>query len=99
MTSFVLPADCGVPHRYAQGKRELNRGMMGADSGGAAEGLWCKHCGPEYPLRIEWREEIEAKKVGEFSLAGVQMKFSGVRRQWPYAVCDNCGRSSRGRLE
>ncbi len=46
------------------------------------------------PLRIE--ERIEAKPLGTFSLAGAQMKLSGYR--WPYAVCDRCGRESRGKL-
>ncbi len=60
-------------------------------------GLWCKHCGPDHPLRIEYREQLEAKPLGSFSLAGAQMKFSAVKRQWPWAVCDNCKRESKGR--
>lgn len=63
------------------------------------DGLWCKHCGPEHPLRIEWREEMESRPLGSFSLAGGQMKFSVVKREWPYAVCDNCKRESRGVAE
>lgn len=61
-------------------------------------GLWCRHCGPDYSLRIEYREELEAKPVGAFSLAGQQIKFSAVKSDWPYAVCDNCGRESRGEV-
>ncbi|AID58858.1 hypothetical protein PBI_GAIA_38 [Mycobacterium phage Gaia] len=60
------------------------------------EHVWCKHCGPDFPLRIEWREELECKPIGSFSLAGAQAKFSAVKREWPYAVCDNCKRESRG---
>lgn len=59
--------------------------------------MWCKHCGPDFPLRIEMREGLEAKPIGTFSLAGAQMKFSAVKREWPYAVCDNCKRESRGK--
>jgi hypothetical protein len=61
-------------------------------------GLWCKHCGPQQPLRIEMREELVAKPIGTFSLAGQTVKFSTVKRGWPWAVCDNCGRESRGTL-
>lgn len=57
-------------------------------------GLWCKHCGPDAPLRIE--ERFEAAPIGSFSLSGVQMKTTG--QFWPYAVCDSCGRESRGKL-
>lgn len=60
--------------------------------------LWCKHCGPSHPLRIEWREILEAKPIGTFSLAGAGMKVSCVKHEWPWAVCDNCGRESRGKL-
>lgn len=63
------------------------------------EGMWCKHCGPEFPLRVEWREELVAKPLTSFSLAGAQMKVSAVKREWPYAVCDSCGRESRGKEE
>lgn len=60
--------------------------------------MWCKHCGPSYPLRIEYREELEAKPIGSFSLAGQQIKFSAIKREWPYAVCYNCLRESRGQV-
>jgi hypothetical protein len=57
--------------------------------------LWCRPCG--HPLRIELREEIAAKPLGTFSLAGAQMKVSANRVEWPWAVCDNCGRECKGR--
>ncbi|MFZ2238016.1 MAG: hypothetical protein WAV90_00575 [Gordonia amarae] len=63
------------------------------------DGLWCRHCGPEHPLRIEWRDEIVARPLGSFSLAGAQMKFSATKRQWPWAICDNCGHESKGKTE
>lgn len=50
-----------------------------------------------YMLRVEWRAEFGAKPVGSFSLAGAQVKFSAVKREWPYAVCDNCKRESRAK--
>jgi hypothetical protein len=59
--------------------------------------MWCKHCGPDFPLRIEMREELEAKPIASFSLAGQQTKFSAIKREWPWAVCDNCKRESRGK--
>jgi hypothetical protein len=65
--------------------------------------FWCKYCGPDYPLRIEYRPErvLVAKPLGTFSLSGQQPKFSVIAdtRDWPYAVCDNCKRESRGRTE
>jgi len=61
--------------------------------------MWCKYCGPEQALRIEMREEFEAKPLGSFSLAGAQIKFSATKREWPYAVCDGCGRESRGKVD
>lgn len=63
------------------------------------ERLWCRYCGPDFELRIEYREELEAKPLGSFSLAGMNPKFSAVKRNWPWAVCDNCGRQSRGQFE
>lgn len=44
---------------------------------------------------VEWR--LEATPLGEFSLAGAQMKWPV--KHWPYAVCDGCGHVSRGKLE
>src|SRR5580693_4085319 len=58
----------------------------------------CKHCGPGFALRIEMREELQAKPLGSFSLAGNQLKFSTIKHDWPWAVCDNCKRESRGTL-
>lgn len=75
---------------------------MSKDSGegsGWRAGLWCKHCGPTFPLRIEWREEYEAEPLTSFSLAGEQTKISSIVRRWPYAVCDHCNRESRGKTE
>lgn len=60
--------------------------------------MWCKHCGPEFPLRIEMREILEAKPLTSFSLAGAGMKFSAVKRKWPFAVCDNCKSESKGKV-
>lgn len=60
-----------------------------------ATGLWCKYCGPDAPLRIEYR--LVAKPIGTFSLSGVQAKVSAV--EWPFAVCDSCGRESRGKRD
>lgn len=57
--------------------------------------MWCKHCGPEFALRIEWR--LVAKPLGTFSLAGQQMKFSAANT--PFVICDNCGRESQGNYE
>lgn len=48
----------------------------------------CKHCGGV--LRVEWRERLEAKPLGTFSLAGQTLKFSAVKREWPYVICDAC---------
>lgn len=61
--------------------------------------MWCRFCGPEHPLRIEWREQIELKPLGSFSLAGNQMKASALKRDWPWAVCDNCKRESKGKYD
>jgi hypothetical protein len=60
----------------------------------ALEGVLCRHCGGG-PIVVENR--FEAKDIGEFSLAGVQMKFSG--GFWPWAKCLNCGHQSRGQVE
>lgn len=46
----------------------------------------CPSCG-EKTLRIEAR--LAAKPIGDFSLAGAQMKVSAV--EVPWLVCDNCG--------
>lgn len=57
--------------------------------------IWCKFCGPEHTLRVEIR--LEPAPIGSFSLAGAQTKVAAT--QWPYAVCESCGRSSRGQLD
>jgi hypothetical protein len=56
-------------------------------------GIKCRHCegGP-----IEIQNRFEVKNVGDYSLAGVQMKFSG--GYWPWAICTNCGHESRGEV-
>lgn len=58
--------------------------------------MWCKHCGPDFPLRVEMREEYGVNPGGTFSLSEQQMKVGAVKRERPYAVCDNCRRESRG---
>lgn len=54
----------------------------------------CRNCGA-YGLRIETR--LEALPIGTYSLAGQQMKIAA--REWPWMVCDNCKRESRGKVE
>lgn len=56
----------------------------------------CTRCGAR-TLRVELREELVAKPLGTFSLAGVNPKVSAVSRDWPWAVCDTCGGESRGK--
>lgn len=51
----------------------------------------CKHCASK-SLRVELR--LEAKPLGTWSLSGAQMKT--VASEWPWMVCDNCHRESRG---
>lgn len=51
----------------------------------------CRYCGSTR-LRIEYRFEV--RRPGSYSLAGVQMKFSGRKRLC--MICDNCGHVSRG---
>lgn len=57
-------------------------------------GADCLYCGSG-DTWIEYR--LEARPVGTFSLAGMQMKFS--TRRLPFAVCDHCGHVSRGKQE
>jgi hypothetical protein len=53
----------------------------------------CDNCGGR-GFSVQWR--LVAKEIGDFSLAGAQMKFSAV--ETPFLVCDHgCGRESRGR--
>lgn len=44
-------------------------------------------------MRLQWR--MVARKIGTFSLAGQQMKFSAVR--CPFLICDACGLSAQGK--
>lgn len=49
-----------------------------------------------------WPEgHFTAKPIGSFSLSGQTMKFSAIKEtvDWPWAVCDNCKRESRGKHE
>lgn len=46
----------------------------------------CPACG-ERELHIV--RKLRAAQVGEFSLAGAQVKFTA--QEWPYLVCDHCG--------
>lgn len=52
----------------------------------------CPACGQQ-ALRIEWR--LTARPVGDYSLAGAQMKFSA--REVPWVVCDGCGVAAQGK--
>lgn len=60
------------------------------------EGVPCRDCGNE-TLRLEFRTKLIAKPLGEFSIAGVQMKFSATKTDWPWCVCDTCGGESEGK--
>ena len=55
--------------------------------------MWCKHCGPDHPLRIEWR--LVAKPLGTYSLAGAQTKVAATNT--PFAICDRCERECQGK--
>lgn len=48
-------------------------------------------------LRLEWRDELHARQLGTFSLAGAQDKTSATGTRWPWCVCDGCGAASRGK--
>ena len=54
-------------------------------------GAPCKYCG-SIDTWVEMR--LEARRIGDFSLSGHQVKFSA--GEWPYAVCGGCGHKSRG---
>lgn len=60
-------------------------------------GVPCVKCGA-LALRVEARDELVARPIGTYSLAGAQLKTSVVERSWPWAVCDGCGGESRGKL-
>lgn len=55
----------------------------------------CPACG-QAALTIEWRVELTARPIGQFSLAGQQMKFSASSIRWPHLVCTSCGVEARG---
>ena len=67
----------------------MSQGAVGVPLDGAL----CKLCGST-DFVVIWR--LEARPVGTFSLSGNSMKFSA--QQWPYAVCQGCGATSRGEL-
>lgn len=53
----------------------------------------CPACG-ERKLHIV--RKLRAAQVGEFSLAGAQVKFSA--KEWSYLVCDHCGIEAEAKL-
>lgn len=55
----------------------------------------CHYCAATEGLRIEWR--LVTRPIGSFSLSGKQMKMSAYH--WPWAICDNCGHESKGRVD
>lgn len=56
----------------------------------------CRYCLAVGEIRIEWRQELQVRPLGFFSLAGQQMKAPANYVDWPWAVCGNCGHESRG---
>lgn len=66
--------------------------------GGARErtplGASCRYCDSN-DTWIEMR--LETKPPGTHSLAGVGTKLAAT--EWPYAVCDGCGHTSRGQQD
>ena len=58
-------------------------------------GEYCKYCGSS--VRIEFRPELVASGLTSFSLAGAQMKVSATKVEWPWMVCNGCGRESKGK--
>ncbi len=54
----------------------------------------CPNCGQEGTLFMSW--ELEAKPIGDFSLAGAQMKVSAVHRA--AVACKNCKMMQAGLL-
>ena len=48
-------------------------------------------------VSLEIVERFEAKPVGTWSLAGMQMKMTGT--MWPWLVCRSCGVEARGKVE
>jgi len=68
---------------------------------GAASLICCGYCGVTGAVRFEWREKLQVRPLGSFSLAGVNMKLNGSYVAWPWAVCreelGGCGHESEGR--
>lgn len=62
----------------------------------AAGRTWCKYC-ETFTLVVEWRDMIEARPLGEWSLSGVQLKVSAIETEWPWLVCTLCRRESKGK--
>lgn len=70
----------------------------------AAARTWtCRHCEVTGAIRVEWRAQLQARKVGTWSLAGQQNKVSAVESDWPWAVCQpehgGCGHESKGSIQ
>ena len=80
----------GRRHRGAGGREVVIE--LGGE-GVPLDGALCKRCGSE-DFRVVYK--LEARPLGTFSLSGHQMKFSA--QQWPYAVCQGCGATSRGQV-
>lgn len=57
----------------------------------------CPVCG-EQAFWIDMRETMIAKPLGTFSLAGETMKFSVMRKPWPWIVCGACGFEEMGKV-
>ncbi len=66
---------------------------MSVELGKVIEDTPCPGCG-EFGLFIELRDRFFARPLGSFSLAGMQVKASAVKTQWPYLVCGECGISA-----
>lgn len=58
--------------------------------------MLCGACGAK-ELRIEYRETLQVRPLGTFSLSGSQMKFSGNMVRWPWVVCKACGAEGKGK--
>lgn len=57
----------------------------------------CPDCG-KCNLQMEMHQgPIKVKNVGEFSLAGQQMKFSATFDAEAFLVCPDCGYSKKGK--
>ena len=56
-------------------------------------GAPCRHCG-SHDTFIELR--LDPKPPASYSLAGAQNKVAATA--WPWAVCDGCGKTSKGKV-